>query len=109
MDQFGRAEHMAGRARFQDAGEQRLVKIELLLDGLRGQADLPADMALAGSHPTVDQRKLNAVGFVHRQPVEIGQREKLAAHAGGPEVVDRGGEVDGHAAIACGRIDASAS
>ena len=72
MDQFGRAEHMTGRPRFQDAGEQRLVKTELLLNSLRGQADLPADMALARGHATVDQRKLDAVGFVHRQPVKIG-------------------------------------
>src|ERR1700722_11768166 len=72
MDQFGRAEYMTGRPRFQDAGEQRLVKTELLLDRLRGQADLPADMALAGGYPTLDQRKLDAVGFVHRQPVIIG-------------------------------------
>jgi hypothetical protein len=48
------------------------VKTELFLDRLRGQADLPADMALAGSHPAVDQRKLNAVGLVHREAVEIG-------------------------------------
>src|SRR5580658_1436022 len=85
------------------------MKTELLLDRLRGQADLPADMALAGGHPTVDQRKLDAVGFVHRKPVEIGQREKLAAHAGGPEIVNCGREVDCHAAITCGRIGESAS
>ena len=109
MNQLGRAEHVTGRPGFQDAGEQRLVKTELLLDSLRGQADLPADMTLAGGDPTVDQRQLDAVGFVDRKPVEIGTREKLAAHAGGPEVVDRGGEVDGHAAITCGRIGESAS
>ena len=54
MDQVGSAEHLAGRLGFQDASEYRLVKSELLLDHLRGQADLPADMALAGGHPTIN-------------------------------------------------------
>src|ERR1700675_3666355 len=66
-------------------------------------------MALAGGHPTVDQRNLDAIGFVHRKPVIIGPRKKLAAHAGDPEVVDRGCEVDGHAAMTCGNIGESAS
>src|SRR5580704_19168590 len=66
-------------------------------------------MALAGGHPAVDQRQLDAIGFVHRKPVEIGQREKLAAQAGDPEIVDRGCEIDRHAAITCGNIGESAS
>ena len=46
-DQLVAAEHVAGRAAVQDAAEHRLVEAELLLDRLRGQADLPADLPLA--------------------------------------------------------------
>src|SRR5262245_18079848 len=87
---------MAGRLGFQDAREYGLVKSELLLDHLRGQADLPADMALTGGHPTVDKRKLDAIGIIQRKPVKIGLREELATQAGEPEVVDRSCKVDCH-------------
>ena len=87
---------MAGRLGFQDAGEYRLVKSELLLDRFRGQADLPADLALAGGDPAVDQRKLDPVRLIQRQPVDIGLREKLAAAAGGPEILDRSCNIDAH-------------
>src|ERR1700688_5064929 len=94
MDQSGSAEHMAGRLGFQDASEYRLVKSELLLDHFRGQATLPADMALAGGDPTVNQRKLDSIRFIQRKPVKISLREELTAGTRGPEILDRSFNID---------------
>src|ERR1700712_3163538 len=96
MDQFGGAEHVAGRLGFQDAGEYRLMKSELFLDRFRGQADLPAELALAGRDPTVDQRKLDSIRIIQRKPVKIGLREELTAGTGGPEILDRSCKIDAH-------------
>src|ERR1700710_180064 len=96
MDQFGGAEHMTGRPGFQDAGEYRLMKSELLLDRFRGQANLPADLALAGGDPAVDQRKLDSIRLIQREPVGIGLREKLTAGSRGPEILDRSCKIDAH-------------
>jgi hypothetical protein len=87
---------MAARLGFQDAGEYRLMKSELLLDRFRGQTDLPADLALAGGDPAVDQRKLDSIRFIQRKPVDIGLREELTAGACGPEMLDRGCKFDAH-------------
>ena len=46
-DQVAGCKDMAGWLAVQDAAEHRLVEAELLLDGRRGQADLPADLPLA--------------------------------------------------------------
>src|SRR5436305_10452873 len=78
IDQFGGAEHMAGRPGFEDASKYRLVKSKLLLDRLCGQSNLPTDLALARGDPPVDQRKLNSIRIIQRQPVKIGLREELA-------------------------------
>ena len=80
---------MAAWPGFQDAGEYRLVKSELLLDRFCGEADLPADLALAGGDPAVDQRKLDLIRVIQLKPVDIGMREELAAAARGPEILDR--------------------
>src|ERR1700704_601546 len=87
---------MAGRPGFQDTGEYRLMKSELLLDRFRGQANLPADLALAGGDPAVDQRKLDSIRLIQRKPVKIGLREVLAAGTGGPEILDRSCKFDAH-------------
>src|SRR5258708_6811846 len=87
---------MAARLGFQDAGEYRLMKSELLLDRFCGEANLPADLALAGGDPAVDQRKLDSIRFIQRKLVKIGPREKLAAATRGPEILDRSCKIDAH-------------
>ena len=94
MDQFGGAEHMAGRPGFQDASEYRLMKSELLLDRFRSQANLPAELALAGGDPAVNQRKLDSIRIIQRKPVKIGPREELTAGTGGPEILDRSCKIE---------------
>src|SRR5262245_38402478 len=78
---------MAIRPRLQDAAKARLVKSKLLLDCLGGEADLPADLPLAGRATPLDQRQLDAVGLVQTEPVEIGGRQVLAAGACRPELI----------------------
>src|SRR5207253_6343078 len=58
-DQLPGREHMAAWPRLQDAAKARLVKPELLLDRLGGEADLPADLPLALGTAALDQRPLN--------------------------------------------------
>src|SRR3954469_4035355 len=87
---------MAARLGFQDAGEYRFMKSELLLDRFRGEADLPADLALAGGDPAVDQRKLDSIRLAQRKAVSIGVWKELAAGAGGPEILDRGCYIYAH-------------
>src|SRR5918999_2245293 len=96
MDQFGSAENVAGLLSFQNAAKHRLMKAELFLNYLRGQPDLPADMALAGGDPTVDQGELDAISIIQRKPVEIGIREELATRACDPEILDRSCKVHRH-------------
>lgn len=81
---------MAGRLLFEDASEHWLVKSELLLDRFRGQANLPADMALAGGDPTVNQRKLDSIRFIQRKPIKIGLGGRIPRGPGGPEILDHG-------------------
>src|SRR3954468_7345935 len=87
---------MAARLGLQHAGEYRLMKSELLLDRFRGEAYLPADLALAGRGPAVDQRKLDSIRLIQRQPIEIGQRKKLAAGSRHPEILNRSCKIDAH-------------
>ena len=96
MDQFGSAEHVAGRLGLQDAAEHRLVKAELLLDGYCREPDLPTNMALTRRDTALDERKLNAIGVIERQPVEIGSREELAALTGDPEILYSTREIKRH-------------
>src|SRR3954465_1055680 len=95
-DQLGLPKYVAARLRLKDAAEDRLEKSELLLDGFRGEPDLPADMALAGGNAALDECELDAVGLIKREPVEIGLREKLAAAPLDPEIVDCAHEIEGH-------------
>jgi hypothetical protein len=69
-------------------------KTELLLNGLRRQSDLPADMAFAFGAAPLDQRQLDAIGFIERQPIEISARKELAARPRGPEILDRFTQMD---------------
>src|SRR4051794_7955895 len=87
---------MAARLGFEDAGEYRLMKSELLLDRFRGEAYLPADLALAGGGPAVDQRKLDSIRLIQRKPVEISPRKELAAGTRSPEILDRSCKIDAH-------------
>src|SRR3954454_1274877 len=87
---------MAGRLGFQDASEYRLMKSELLLNRFRGEADLPADLALAGGDPAVDQRQLHSIRFIKRKPVNIGLREEFTAGSRSPEILGRGCKIDAH-------------
>ena len=57
-------EHVTARPCLQDAAKAGLVKPELLLNRLGGQADLPADLPLALGAATLDQRQLDAVRLV---------------------------------------------
>jgi hypothetical protein len=75
----------------QEATEDRLVHAELLLDRARRQPDLPADPARA--RPAVDQRQLNAIGVVERQPVEPGAGKIFAARPRRLELADRGADL----------------
>jgi hypothetical protein len=87
---------MAGRLGFQDASEYRLMKSKLFLDRFRGQANLPADLALAGGDPTINQRKLDLICIVKRKSVKISLREELTAGTCGPEILDRSRYIDAH-------------
>src|SRR5436305_14719988 len=87
---------MTARPAFQDAGEYRLVKSELFLDRFRGEAYLPANLALAGGDPAVDQRKLDSIRFIQRKPAGIGLREELTAGARRPKILDRLCWIDAH-------------
>jgi hypothetical protein len=95
-DQLAGREHVAIWPRFQDATKARFVKAELLLDRLGGQADLPADLPLAGRAAPLDQRQLDAVGLVQTQSIKIGGRQVLAVASRRPEVLNRALHTDCH-------------
>ena len=54
LDQVGRQLVAAGE-RLEDAAKYWLMETELLLDGLRGEPDLPTDVALSRRHTAVDE------------------------------------------------------
>ena len=70
-DQLRRAKDVTAWTRLENAAEDRLEKTELLLNGLRRQSDLPADMTLTGGAAPLDQRQLDAIGLIERQPIGI--------------------------------------
>src|SRR3989441_8494972 len=65
----------------EQAAEDRLVHLELLLDGLRGEAPLPADVRDAARAPPRDEPELDAIGGVEVEPALPGRRKVDAARA----------------------------
>src|SRR5213594_3643754 len=70
-DEVGVAKDVTARdaAFAQQAAEYRLVDLELLLDGLRGQAHLEADVADPARAASRHQRELDAVRVVEVEPI----------------------------------------
>src|SRR5262249_39090499 len=73
----------------QEASEDRLVHLELILDRLGGEADLPACMRHAGGAAAAHERQLDAVGVVEVQPIAPLGRKIDASRSRGPELLDR--------------------
>src|SRR5215470_5368431 len=90
-DQIVVAEAMTGldAALAQQAAEHRLVNVELLLDRLGGEANLPAGVGDAGRAAAAHERQLNPVRVVEVEPVTPFGWKVNAALAGSPEVLDR--------------------
>jgi hypothetical protein len=68
------------------------------LDGFGGQPDLPANVLLALRNPALNEGKLDAVGFIKAQSVEVRLWEVLPSCAGSSEVVHGLVEVSPHSA-----------
>src|SRR4051794_11599207 len=96
MNELVRAKNVPARQCLENAAEDRFVKAELLLDGFCREPDLPTNMALTRRDTALDERKLNAIGVIERQPVEIGSREELAALTGDPEILYSTREIKRH-------------
>src|SRR5439155_824813 len=76
----------------EQAAEDRLVHLELLLDGLRGEAHLPADVRDAAGAAPRDEPELDAIGVVEVEPTLPSRRKVDAARALRPELVDHLGQ-----------------
>src|SRR3989442_916129 len=100
----------------EQAAEDRLVHLELLLDGLRGEAHLPADVGDAAGAAPRDEPELDAIGVVEVEPTLPSRRKVDTARALRPELVDHLGQpgaIQPHAAPSGGssttRAESSAS
>src|SRR6267143_5197252 len=100
----------------QQAAEDGLVHLELLLDRLGREPDFPADVRHTRRAAARDETELDAVRIVEVEPTLPGRREEDAALALRPELVDHPGQrrpVHAHAASSGGssttRVGSSAS
>src|SRR3954453_23137611 len=96
MNELVRAKNVPARQCLENAAEDRFVKAELLLDGFCREPYLPTNMALIRRDTALDERKLNPIGVIEHQPVEIGSREELAALTGDPEILYSPREIKRH-------------
>ena len=92
-------------AGFEQVAEAGFVDLELLADGVRREADLPAGVALARGDVQRQRAALDTVGVLQGQPIEPRGRPGHAARGGAAQKGMRNAAVDDTVALVNARLE----